>query len=82
MKIFKKNDKIIIIVSCPFHEAKKVKFLTENKSEALWKVSSRLQSTTFNSLIVPLMQQSRTKSYRTGHHSKKRKHILAYRLIY
>ena len=41
-------------------------FKTINKSEELWKVRSRVQSITSNSLTIPSMQQSRMKSHKTG----------------
>ena len=53
------------------NEARKVNSVTENKSE-LWKASSKVQPTTFNSLTAPSMQQSREKSNRMGHQSSKR----------
>ena len=52
--------------------------MTENKSEELWQVSSRVQSTTSNSLTVPSMQQIRMKSHRIGHQSSKRNLIQIY----
>ena len=63
------------------YESKKVNSVTENKSEELWKVGSRVQSTTSNSLTVPSMQQSRMKSHKIVHYSSKRKLIQAYLYI-
>ena len=57
-----------------FLRIQKSKF-SENKSEELRNVSSRVQSTTSNSLTVSSMQQSRMKSHRIGHQSSKRKPI-------
>ena len=57
------------------YEPKKVNSVTENNSEEQWKVNSRVQLTSSNSLTVSSMQQSRMKIHRIGHQSSKRKPI-------
>ena len=57
---------------------KRINSVIKNKSEELWRASPSVQSTTSKSFTVPAMQQSRLKSYRTGHHSSKKKLIEAY----
>ena len=57
------------------YEAKKVNPEIENKLKELWKISSRMLSTTSALLTAPSMPQTSMKSYRTSHHSSKRNPI-------